>query len=122
MWLGGGRFCGAASPLLLVAGRGSLDGAAGSVGRRHRCWKFGVRWMRACGERGWLRRGEGESMGGGLAGFCWLREGEGTVYGSPAEGRRNQIKGGWQRLVCLCEWEWGGWFLLESGLRVSGCG
>jgi hypothetical protein len=32
VWLGGGRFCGAASPLLLVAGRGSVDGAAGSVG------------------------------------------------------------------------------------------
>ena len=28
----GGRFCGAASPLLLVAGRGSVDGAARSVG------------------------------------------------------------------------------------------
>lgn len=32
VWLGGGRFCGAASPLLLIAGRGSVDGAAGSVG------------------------------------------------------------------------------------------
>ena len=32
VWLGGGRFCGAASPLLLVARRGSVDGAAGSVG------------------------------------------------------------------------------------------
>jgi len=31
---GGGRFCGAASPLLLIAGRGSVDGAA--VGKENR--------------------------------------------------------------------------------------
>ncbi|KAJ6925642.1 hypothetical protein NC651_010141 [Populus alba x Populus x berolinensis] len=38
VWLGGGRFGGSASPLLLVAGRGSVDGAGEAVSERWRGW------------------------------------------------------------------------------------
>jgi hypothetical protein len=69
VWLGGGRFCGVASPLLLVAGRGSVDGAAGSVGVSLRL-VFPRPREAAAGEavsgrwREWNRLGEGRGRWG----------------------------------------------------------
>jgi hypothetical protein len=66
---GGGRFCGAASPLLLIAGRGSVDGAAGSVGVSLRL-AFPRPREAAAGEavsrcwREWNRLGEGRGRWG----------------------------------------------------------
>ncbi|KAG6735750.1 hypothetical protein POTOM_061588 [Populus tomentosa] len=69
VWLGGGRFCGAASPLLLIAGRGSVDDVAGFVGVSLRLAFLRPREA-ATGEtvsgqwRGWNRLGEGRGREG----------------------------------------------------------
>ena len=70
----GGRFCGAASPLLLVAGRGSVDGAAGSVGVSLRSAIPRPREAAA-----------GEAVSGRWREWNWLGEGRGRWgYGGEA--------------------------------------
>uniref|UniRef100_A0A2K1R566 Uncharacterized protein n=1 Tax=Populus trichocarpa TaxID=3694 RepID=A0A2K1R566_POPTR len=75
----GGRFCGAASPLLLVAGRGSVDGAAGSVGVSLRS-AFPRPREAAAGE---ARAREEQMVCGGLREErgvgCWSAAGEGKM-------------------------------------------
>jgi len=113
VWLGGGRFCEAASPLLLVAGRGSVDGAAGSVGVSLRL-AFPRPREAAVGEgvngrwREWNRLGEGRGRWG-YGGGWFVRGGWSGLYWQRAreEGVRWWFCFPRERRLGEDDWKWG---------------
>jgi len=78
----------------------------------------GGKWGLVCKTWGWLwvaAREKGKVRGscsrGGLSGwFCVDERERGQCMGLRLKGEETKSKGGRRRLVCIYEWEWGGWF------------